>query len=217
MDRRSQCCKFKDGARSARQLRRVRRGPAGWARLVCLAALALWCCLACQDRTGRVRVEHNSGGKKAGANNAELAGRVVFAVNGQGIPASGANIILVDTASGKLLLEHLQKETDPACLKRLTGMETFVLNLARADAQAGHPPPTATADADGYFLLPQIKPGAYLVVAYGRANALQAIWEQPAMVENYQAVMLKMVEPLLSCTEDRAAPLQPPPVVPPAP
>jgi hypothetical protein len=38
------------------------------------------------------------------------------------------------------------------------------------------------------------------VIAYGRAGDTQAIWEQPAMVEQFQAVMVKMVEPLLSCS-----------------
>lgn len=44
-------------------------------------------------------------------------------------------------------------------------------------------------------MLLQARPGAYLVVAYGRADAIQAIWEQSALVERGQAVMVKMVEP----------------------
>ncbi|HXJ95944.1 MAG TPA: hypothetical protein VMT20_24155 [Terriglobia bacterium] len=162
-------------------------------------ALAILPC--CSDRSGAVRVEHKSSNKKATVyDEGELAGRVIFASGVAGIPASGANILVIDTESGKQMLEYLQKVSEPSCLKRLTGMETFLLELARSSAQAGHTPPTVSADADGYFLLPQVKPGAYLVVAYGRAGDIQAIWEQPAMVERFQAVMVKMVNPLLACS-----------------
>jgi hypothetical protein len=63
-------------------------------------------------------------------------------------------------------------------------------------------------------MLPRVKPGAYLVIAYGRAGDTQAIWEQPAMVEQFQAVMVKMVEPLISCStsdENKAPALLPTP------
>jgi hypothetical protein len=182
-------------------------------------ALAFACCLSCNsDHSDRVRVEHKSAGKTPEVfNDGELAGRVVFAVSGQGVPASGANIMLVNTDAGKLLLEHLRQETDPSCIKRLTGMETFVLESAQATARAGEKLPTATADDDGYFLLPRVKPGAYLAIAYGRAGDTQAIWEQPVMVEQFQAVTVKMVEPLLACsgTGDSEAPSRPPPLPPP--
>jgi len=158
-------------------------------------------CLSCNDHAERVRVEHKSASKTPEVfNDGELAGRVVFAVNGQGVPASGANILLVGTDAGKQVLEHLQQEKDPSCMKRLTGTETFLLESAQASAQAGQKLPTSTADTDGYFLLPKVKPGAYLVIAYGRAGDTQAIWEQPVMVEQFQAVTVKMVEPLLSCS-----------------
>lgn len=166
-----------------------------------LSLLLMACGLACNDRTDRIRVEHKSSGKTPDVfNDGELAGRVVFASGGQGVPASGANILAVDTEAGKQVLEHLQKETDPSCMKRLTEMETFLLESAQTSARAGQKLPTGTADADGYFLLPRVKPGAYLVIAYGRAGDTQAIWEQPAMVAQFQAVMVKMVEPLLSCS-----------------
>lgn len=147
-----------------------------------------------------MRVEHKSSNKKATAyDDGEVAGRVIFASGAAGIPASGANILVIDTDSGKQMLEYLQKVSEPSCLKRLTAMETFLLESARTSAQAGHAPPSVSADADGYFLLSQVKPGAYLVVAYGRAGDIQAIWEQPAMVQRFQAVMVKMVDPLLAC------------------
>jgi hypothetical protein len=188
--------------------------------VILLAALAG--CLSCNDRTDRVRVEHKSAGKTPQVfNDGELAGRVVFAASGQGIPASGANILVVDTDAGKQVLEHLQKETDPSCMKRLTEMETFLLESAQASARAGQRFPTSTADEEGYFMLPRVKPGAYLVIAYGRAGDTQAIWEQPAMVEQFQAVMVKMVEPLLSCSasDENKNPLQHPllPTSPPQP
>ena len=168
-----------------------------------VAALALAFTLlpSCKDRSEAVRVEHNRSNKKATVyDEGELAGRVIFAAGAAGIPASGANILAIDTESGKQMLEYLQKASEPSCTKRLTGMETFLLESARSSAEAGHAPPTVSADADGYFLLPQVKPGAYLVVAYGRAGDIQAIWEQPAMVERFQAVMVKMVNPLLACS-----------------
>jgi hypothetical protein len=156
---------------------------------------------SCSDRSDVVRVEHKSSNKKATVyDDGELAGRVIFALGAAGIPASGANILVIDTDSGKQMLEYLQKASEPSCLKRLTAMETFLLESARTSAQAGHAPPSVSADADGYFLLPQVRPGAYLVVAYGRAGETQAIWEQPAMVQRFQAVMVKMVDPLLACS-----------------
>jgi hypothetical protein len=166
-------------------------------------ALALTFALlpSCSDRSDAVRVEHKSSNKKATVyDDGEMAGRVIFAAGAAGIPASGANILAIDTESGKQMLEYLQKASEPSCLKRLTAMETFLLESARASAQAGHAPATVSADADGYFLLPQVKPGAYLVVAYGKAGDIQAIWEQPAMVERFQAVMVKMVDPLIACS-----------------
>ena len=180
------------------------------------------CCVSCNDRPDHVRVEHKSASKTPEVfNDGELAGRVVFAAGGQGVPASGANILVVDTEEGKQLLEHLQHETDPSCVKRLTEMETFLLESAQSSARAGQKLPTGTADTDGYFLLPRVKPGAYLVVAYGRAGDTQAIWEQPAMVEQFQAVMVKMVEPLISCPANeensrpsRRLPLASPPAQP---
>jgi len=185
--------------------------------------LAVTLSFSCNDRSDRVRVEHKAASKTPAVfNDGELAGRVVFASGGQGVPAGGANIILVDTETGKQVLEHLQHETDSSCVKRLTGMETFLLESAQQSARVGKNFPTATADADGYFLLPRVKPGAYLVIAYGRAGDTQAIWEQPAMVEQFQAVMVKMVEPLISCagsgenkTPTRLPPLLPPPAQPP--
>jgi hypothetical protein len=168
-----------------------------------VAALALGLALlaSCEDRSDTVRVEHKLSNKKATVyDEGELAGRVIFAAGAAGIPASGANILAIETETGKQMLEYLQKASDPSCTKRLVGMETFLLESARASAQAGRAPPTVSADADGYFLLPQVKPGAYLVVAYGRAGDIQAIWEQPAMVERFQAVMVKMVNPLLACS-----------------
>jgi hypothetical protein len=156
---------------------------------------------ACKVDSNAVRVEHKSSSKKATAyDDGELAGRVIFAAGAAGIPASGANILAIDTDSGKQMLEYLQKAWDPSCIKRLTGLETFLLESARSSAQAGHAPPMVSADADGYFLLPQVKSGAYLVVAYGRAGDIQAVWEQPALVERFQAVMVKMVNPLLACS-----------------
>ena len=188
-----------------------------------LLLVVLACCLACNDRTDRVRVQHKSAGKTPEVfNDGEVAGRVVFAAGGQGVPASGANILVVDTEAGKQVLEHLQKETDPSCAKRLTEMETFLLESAQASARGGQKLPTGTADADGYFLLPRVKPGAYLVIAYGRAGDTQAMWEQPAMVEQFQAIMVKMVEPLISCSvtgEDRTPPRRtalPPPTAQPS-
>jgi len=175
-----------------------------------LLVLMLACFVCCNDRTDRVRVEHKSAGKTPEVfNDGEMAGRVVFASGGQGVPASGANILVVDTDAGKQVLEHLQKETDPSCMKRLTEMETFLLDSAQDSARIGKKSPTGTADADGYFLLPRVKPGAYLAIAYGRAGDTQAIWEQPVMVEQFQAVTVKMVEPLISCSasgEDTSAP-----------
>jgi hypothetical protein len=186
----------------------------GMARLASLSLLlAFACCIACNsDHTDRVRVEHKAGKTPEVFNDGELAGRVVFAVSGEGVPAAGANIMLVNTDAGKQLLEHLREETDPSCLKRLTGMETFVLESAQSTARAGEKLPTAAADGDGYFLLPRVKPGAYLVIAYGRAGDTQAIWEQPVMVEQFQAVTVKMVEPLLSCsgTGEDQTPSRPP-------
>ena len=194
--------------------RSPRRRPMGSCVLAALALAGF--CAACNDNSRRVRARRDASAKDAGVDNGELAGRVVFAVKGEGVAASGANVILVDTASGRQVLEFLQQDTDPACSKRLAALETFLLNVAQASAQAGHPPPTATADADGYFLLPQLKPGAYLVVAYGRANEIQAIWEQPALVESYRAVMVKLVQPLLACSGNETVPPGMPPVVPPA-
>jgi len=156
---------------------------------------------SCGDRSDAVRVEHKSSSKKATVyDDGEVAGRVIFAASAAGIPASGANILAIDTESGKQMLEYLQKASEPSCIKRLTAMETFLLESARTSAQAGRAPPTVSADADGYFLLPEVKAGAYLVVAYGKAGDIQAIWEQPAMVERFQAVMVKMVNPLIACS-----------------
>ena len=182
-------------------------------RVIPVLALALTFWTSCNDRPGVVRVEHKSPTKKATVyDDGEMAGRIVFASGAAGIPASGANVLAVDTESGKLVLERLRADTSTSCLKRLTDMETFLLNSAQAEAQAGQPSPTATADADGYFLLPKVRPGAYLVIAYGRAGDIQAIWEQPAMVEQYQAVMMKMVDPLISCSanDEELKPTRPP-------
>jgi hypothetical protein len=189
-------------------------------RLIPAVALALTLVLlpSCSDRSDAVRVEHKSSSKKATVyDDGEVAGRVIFAASAAGIPASGANILAIDTESGKRMLEYFQKGSEPSCMKRLTAMETFLLESARTSAQAGQAPPTVSADADGYFLLPQVKPGAYLVVAYGRAGDIQAIWEQPAMVERFQAVMVKMVDPLIACSasdqdlkQSRLPPLPPP-------
>lgn len=183
--------------------------------LVLALLLAAWG-MACQDRTDRIRVEHKSPGKTPAVyEDGEVAGRVLFTAGATQVPAAGANILAVDTESSKLVLEHLQKQTDPSCLKRLTEMEAFLLESVQAGVRAGQQFPTATADADGYFLLPQVKPGAYLVIAYGRAGEIQAIWEQPAMVERYQAVVVKMVEPLISCGPGDESPK--PPKLPPLP
>ncbi len=185
---------------------RSRNSAGTWRTVKALPAVTLSLMLAlffaaCSDRSDAVRVEHKSSNKKATVyDDGEMAGRVIFAAGAAGIPASGANILAIDTDSGKQMLEYLQKASEPSCLKRLTSMETFLLESARTSAQTGHAPPTVSADADGYFLLPQVKPGAYLVVAYGRAGDIQAIWEQPAMVERFQAVMVKMVDPLLACS-----------------
>jgi hypothetical protein len=213
--------RWRNPDRAASRHRGAQQSPprCGVAKILLLAA-GCWLLLlgsACQDRSDRIRVAHDSPSKSSAIDNGELAGRVVFAVDGQGVSAGGASIIVVDTATGKQVLEHLQHEKSIGCLKQLTELETFVLDLAQADAGAGHAPLTATADADGYFILPQVKPGAYLVLAYGRANNLQAIWEQPAIVERYQAVMVKLVEPLLSCSATEAGPPPLPPVVPSAP
>jgi hypothetical protein len=176
------------------------RRAAGGLRVAALA-LALALLASCQDRPDEVRVEHKSSNKKATVyDDGELAGRVIFAAGAAGIPASGANILVIDTESGKQMLEYLQKASEPSCTKRLVGLETFLLESARSSAQSGRTPPTVSADADGYFMLPQVKPGAYLVVAYGRAGDIQAIWEQPAIVERFQAVVVKMVDPLLACS-----------------
>jgi len=58
------------------------------------------------------------------------------------------------------MLEYLQKASEPSRLKRLTAVETSLLESVRTSSQAGCAPPTVSADADGYFLLPQVKPGA---------------------------------------------------------
>lgn len=184
------------------------------AAAVVMAALG---CLSCQRDTGRIRVEHKLHSEKKGTvyDSGEMAGRVIFAVGAEGVPAGGASVLVVDTAAGKQVLEQLQKEPEAACVKRLGDMETLLLNAAKASAQAGQTPPTATADPDGYFVLPQVRPGAYLVIAYGRAGDVQAIWEQPALVERYRAVMVKMVDPLISCAAVEEKPSQPPPLPPP--
>jgi hypothetical protein len=186
-------------------LRSRHQSATAWQTVKALPAISLALTFAlspsCSDRSDAVRVEHKSSNKKATVyDDGEVAGRVIFAAGAAGIPASGANILAIDTESGKQMLEYLQKASDPSCIKRLTGLETFLLESARSGAQAGHAPPGVSADTDGYFLLPQLKPGAYLVVAYGRAGDIQAIWEQPAMVERFQAVMVKMVDPLLACS-----------------
>jgi hypothetical protein len=188
---------------------------------VLVLAAALLAAISCQRNPDIVRVEHKSPSTRDTVfDDGEVAGRVVFAVSGQGIPAASANIIVMDTDSGKQVLERLKQQPDAPCLKRLADMETFLLETAKGNAQAGRTPPTATADADGYFMLPQVKPGAYLVVAYGRADDIQAIWEQPALVERGQAVMVKMVQALISCSpgDEKSKPGQPSsPARPPAP
>ena len=159
-----------------------------------------FCLAACHHNPDVVRKEHGSSKKPTIYDDGALAGRVVFAAGGLEVPASGANIIIVDTASGKQVLEHLQKEVDKPCMGSLTDMENFLLDAAKTSAQAGRTPPTGTADTDGYFLVPRVKPGAYLVVAYGRAGDTQAIWEQPTIIQRYQAVTVKMLNPLISCS-----------------
>jgi hypothetical protein len=191
----------------------VRLAPVLKAVRAAALAAALVAAPSCDRNPDVVRVEHKSpGSKNTIFDDGEVAGRVVFAVGGQAVAAPSANIIVMDTDSGKQVLEHLKEKADAPCLKRLSDMETFLIETAKANAQAGRTPPTATADADGYFMLPQVRPGAYLVVAYGRAGDIQAIWEQPAMVERGQAVMVKMVEPLISCSaaDQKSQPVQKP-------
>ncbi len=163
-------------------------------------------------------MEHKLHGENKNSvyNSGEMAGRVIFATGSEGAPAPGASIVVIDTAAGKQVLEHLQKDPDATCSKRLANMQGALMDAAKASADAGHTPPTATADADGYFMLPQVRPGTYMVIAYGRAGDVQAIWEQPAMVDPYQAVVVKLVEPLISCSaEEETKPQQPPPLPPP--
>jgi hypothetical protein len=183
-----------------------------------LLALAICFMAACNGNTGRIRVEHKLHGENKDSiyNSGEMAGRVIFATGGDGAPAPGASIVVIDTAAGKHVLEQLQKEPDAACLKRLADMQGALMDAAKASADSGRTPPTATADADGYFMLPEVRPGTYMVVAYGRAGDVQAIWEQPAMVDPYQAVVVKLVEPLISCAaEEEEKAKRPPPLPPP--
>lgn len=174
---------------------------------------------SCNRNTDRVRIEHKVHSAKQDSsvyNSGEMAGRVIFATGKEGAPAPGASVVVIETAAGKRVLEQLQKEPDAACLKRLADMQGALMSAAKASADAGRTPPTATADADGYFMLPQVRPGTYMVVAYGRAGDVQAIWEQPAMVDPYQAVVVKLVEPLISCAAgEENKPKQPPPLPPP--
>ncbi len=173
---------------------------------------------SCNHNTDRVRMAHPLHSEKKGTvyDSGEMAGRVIFATGTEGAPATGASVVVIDTAAGKQVLEQLQKEPDATCLKRLADMQGALMNVAKASADAGHTPPTATADADGYFMLPQVRPGTYMVIAYGRAGDVQAIWEQPAMVDPYQAVVVKLVEPLISCAaEEEEKSKRPPPLPPP--
>ena len=145
----------------------------------------------------------------------EMAGRVVLVTGSEGAPVPGASVVVIDTESGKHVLELLQKEPDATCLKRLSDMEGALMSVAEGSANAGRTPPTTTADADGYFMLPQVRPGLYMVVAYGRSGDVRAIWEQPAMVDPYQAVVVKLVEPLISCSSEEENETKKPPPLPP--
>ncbi|HEV2425077.1 MAG TPA: hypothetical protein VGZ29_09650 [Terriglobia bacterium] len=171
--------------------------------------------LSCDRNSDRIRVEHKVHSAKQDTSiysSGEMAGRVVLAAGKEGAPVPGASVVVIDTASGKQVLELLQKEPDAPCLKRLSDMQGALMKVAEASANAGRTPPTATADADGYFMLPQVRPGIYMVVAYGRAGDVRAIWEQPAMVDPYQAVVVKLVEPLISCAAEEEKAKQPPPL-----
>jgi len=172
---------------------------------------------SCNRDTDRVRVAHplHSEKKNTVYDSGELAGRVIFAAGTEGAPAPGASIVVIDTTAGKQVLEQLRKDPDAPCAKRLANMQGALMDAARASADAGRTPPTATADADGYFVLPQVRPGTYMVVAYGRAGDVQAIWEQPAMVDPYQAVVVKLVEPLISCAAEEEQKAKTPPPLPP--
>jgi hypothetical protein len=187
--------------------------------LALLAALVTPWVSACNRNGDRVRVEHKLHSAKQDTSiysSGEMAGRVIFATGPEGVPAPGASVVVIDTAAGKQVLEELQKEPDATCLKRLDDMQSTLLAAAKASADSCHTPPTATADADGYFVLPQVRPGTYMVIAYERAGHVQAIWEQPAMVDAYQAVAVKLVDPLISCeAEEKPNPEQPPPLPPP--
>lgn len=199
--------------------RKTGRGSSGLCTAIASFAFAALFLVACNSNPDRVRIEHKVHSAKQDSsvyNSGEIAGRVIFATGKEGVPAPGASILVIDTAAGKQVLEQLQKEPDATCLKRLSDMQGALMNVAKASAEAGKAPPTATADADGYFMLPQVRPGTYMVVAYGRAGDVQAIWEQPAMVDPYQAVVVKLVEPLISCAaEEENKPKQPPPLPPP--
>jgi hypothetical protein len=172
---------------------------------------------ACDRNTDRIRVAHplHSEKKNTVYDSGEMAGRVIFATGKDGSPAPGASIVVIDTTAGKQVLDQLQKDPDASCSKRLANMQGALMDAARASAEAGRTPPTATADADGYFMLPQVRPGTYMVVAYGRAGDVQAIWEQPAMVDPYQAVVVKLVEPLISCAAGEEQQTKTPPPLPP--
>jgi hypothetical protein len=182
-------------------------------------AMAALLALSCDRNTDSVRIEHkvHSAKKETIYNSGEMAGRVIFNTGPEGVAAPGASVIVLEATGSREVLEQLQKEPDATCMKRLADMQTALLSAAKASADAGHTPPTATADADGYFILPQVRPGTYMVVAYGRAGDVQAMWEQPAVVEPYQAVMVKLVDPLISCAAEEQKPSQPPPLPPPQP
>lgn len=184
-----------------------------------LACAALFTFSSCDRNTDRIRIEHKVHSARQDAsiyNSGEMAGRVVLATGTQSAPVPDASVVVIDTASGKLVLEQLQKEPDAPCLKRLSDMQGALMSVAETSANAGRTPPTATADADGYFMLPQVRPGVYMVVAYGRSGDVRAIWEQPAEVDPYQAVVVKLVEPLISCVageenkSKQPSPLPPP-------
>lgn len=187
-------------------------------RLLLLLLSAAFLTLSCNRNTDRIRIEHKVHSAKQDASiytSGEMAGRVVLAAGSEGAPVPGASIVVIDTASGKQVLERLQKEPEAPCLKRLSDMQGALMSLAEASANAGRTPPTTTADADGYFMLPEVRPGVYMVIAYGSTGDVRAIWEQPAMVDPYQAVVVKLAEPLISCSAEEENAKQPPPLPPP--
>lgn len=181
-------------------------------------ASGAWCSFSCNRNSDRIRIEHKVHSAKQDSSiysSGEMAGRVVLATGSEGAPVPGASVVVIDTASGKQVLELLQKEPDAPCLKRLSDMQGALMKVAEASANAGQAPPTTTADADGYFMLPQVRPGVYMVVAYGSSGDVRAIWEQPAMVDPYQAVVVKLAEPLMSCSAEEEKKAEKPPPLPP--